>query len=157
MAKMNIYIPDELRARMDQAGDRNWSAMAQRAFELECHLVEVLMDTEDSVIQRLRASKAKEDDARREYGQRAGRQWAREGAEYSELRRVANVDSAEIHGSENAASNLAYLILDGDTSAVAERDLWEALWGATDTPPNAWVEGFTEGVWEVWEEVGEKI
>lgn len=34
MARMTVYIPDELKARMDEAGpDSNWSEIAQRAFE----------------------------------------------------------------------------------------------------------------------------
>ncbi len=34
MARMTIYIPDDLKARMDEAGENtNWSEIAQKAFE----------------------------------------------------------------------------------------------------------------------------
>lgn len=33
MSKVNVYVPDELRERMNAYPDVNWSDVAQRAFE----------------------------------------------------------------------------------------------------------------------------
>lgn len=41
MARVTVYVPDELKARMVAAGDLvNWSAEAQRAFEVVTSRVE---------------------------------------------------------------------------------------------------------------------
>ena len=39
MARMSIYVPDDLKGRMDRLSDRvNWSGVAQAAFETEIGL-----------------------------------------------------------------------------------------------------------------------
>ena len=38
MARMSIYAPDELKARMDAIETVNWSSIAQTAFEREIRL-----------------------------------------------------------------------------------------------------------------------
>ena len=91
MARVSIYVTDELKARMDKAGDLNWSAAAQRAFEIELSLArwKMVENEEAMVIERLRASKHREDEADRNAGREAGQEWARTAAEYGELKRVA--------------------------------------------------------------------
>jgi hypothetical protein len=158
MARVNVYIPDELKARMDRAGNLNWSATAQRAFEVEVHLKEVMMTTEDSVVARLRASKMRQDEVEMAAGRKAGQRWAREWAEYGELERVATYDD---HMGEDPAVLLACLIFDvpspGDLYQSDVQELWDRLRGRRDEPPSAWIEGFVEGATEVWGEVAEKI
>jgi hypothetical protein len=161
MAKINIYIPDELKARMDRAGERNWSAAAQRAFELECHLVEVLMDTDDSVVARLRASKAKEGEREQADGREAGQEWARTAAEWRELGRVATYVHWGVTQEEDYPTTLVQLIMGvGDRREIDagdERDLWRQLHDREEEPDPAWVEGFVEGAAEVWNEVADKV
>jgi hypothetical protein len=162
MAKrINIYVPDELKGRMDRVGDRNWSAAAQRAFEIECQLKEIMMGTEDSVVARLRASKAKEDEADLEFGRKAGQEWARTAAEYGELRRVAECDYWDQLNEDQRADTLACLILDAndarDLDQHSVRELWDHLHDRTDAPDPAWIEGFVAGAAEIWDEVADKI
>ncbi len=48
MPRVSIYVPGEMKARMDEAGDRaNWSGIAQRAFETELHHLEAVKDQVD--------------------------------------------------------------------------------------------------------------
>jgi muconolactone delta-isomerase len=161
MAHINIYIPDELKARMDKAGNRGWSAIAQRAFEDACNLVEVLMDTEDSVVARLRASKAEEDEELKAEGREAGRTWAREEADFRALKRVAIYEVWDTVQEEDLPDMLAALILKvkdlRDLDRHDARDLWEGLLGTGQTPDPAWIDGFVEGATEIWDKVANKI
>lgn len=161
MARIGIYIPDELKARMDQVEHVNWSATAQRAFEVEVNLKEVLMSTEDSVVARLRASKVKEDEAEQVAGRKIGQKWARDWAEYGELKRVATYQHWDETPEEVYPSQLLCLIFAVDDrreiDTSDERELWQLLLDREVEPEPAWVEGFVEGVGEVWDEVGDKI
>jgi hypothetical protein len=159
MAQINIYVPDELKARMDRAGSVNWSAAAQRAFDIECHLTEVMMTTEDSVVARLRASKVQEDEELKAEGRETGQRWAREHASFRVLKGVSEIswDGLPV---EAYGDHLAQLIL-GDEYPTAVGELWNELRGGYDDneeePDPAWIEGFVEGAAEVWNEVANKI
>jgi hypothetical protein len=155
MAKINIYVPDELEARMDRAGKRNWSAAAQRAFELECHLVEVLMDTEDSTIARLRASKAEWEATTEAAGRKAGQAWARDDADYDQLKRLATFDVDALND-DDRADRLGAL-LDCSEPGQWSAEVWENLTGSQEQPEWPWINGFIEGATEVWDEVADKV
>jgi hypothetical protein len=87
MAKLNIYVPDDLKARMDAVGDDvNWSEVARPAFQAAVandeHKKGQNMDT---AIERLRASKAESTQSDQSEGRSAGRIWAENNASYRVL------------------------------------------------------------------------
>jgi hypothetical protein len=163
MARVSIYVPDELKARMDRAGELNWSAAAQRAFEIELNQArwKMIENEEDRVIERLRASKAQEDQADRNAGHMFGEKWARSLAAYGELKRVATYEHWDETSEEDYPVQLACLIFDvpgpRDLDAADVRDLWERVWDRASEPPGAWIDGFITGATEVWNEVADKV
>ena len=173
MPKMNIYVPDEMKARMDAAEKRaNWSAIAQRAFDLELNHLEAITEIKSmtDVIARLRASKQKSAHASIADGRTAGRQWAMQRAEYSELKRVAALNAdllQEIYQEADLAARAIVteaIVDDRDeareilkrASDMAELfDVDEDILDATLTQD--WLAGFVEGVQAVWEEIADKL
>jgi hypothetical protein len=163
MAKVTIYVPDELKARMEAAEHLNWSAAAQRAFEVELNLArwKMVENEEEKVIERLRASKAREDETDRNYGRRCGQKWARNAAEYGELKRVATFQHWNETPEEDCAGTLVRLIMGVDDIREIDRsdkrDLWQQLHDGENEPDPAWIDGFVEGATEVWDEVADKV
>src|SRR5690349_21581725 len=97
MPKVNLYVSDDLKARMDDAGEAvNWSAVAQRAFReaIATHHIRKGGSGTDQVVERLRASKERYEDRQLAYGKRVGAKWAKTEAEYYEIIAVAefNID-----------------------------------------------------------------
>jgi hypothetical protein len=92
MTFSHLYVPDDLKARMDEAGQAvNWSAIAQQAFrEVVLNLaVRKETATMDDAVERLRVSKRSYVEAEREAGLEVGEVWATEHPEYGELLRIA--------------------------------------------------------------------
>jgi hypothetical protein len=90
MAKLNIYVPDDLKARMDAVGDNvNWSEVARPAFQAAVanheHRKGQNMTT---AIERLRASKTELMKRDQSEGGNAGRSWAENDAPYEILARL---------------------------------------------------------------------
>jgi hypothetical protein len=172
MAKVNIYVTEDLKRRMDQAEGVNWSPLACRAFEAK--LAELITqrgakDMQD-VIMRLRASAAKSSDEAHAVGLESGRAWAMGKAEAHELRRLATADDTFdwddyfVGGSGNGYGddeNLYFLIEPHSTGdRVAARDFWEAVGrgdieGVTSSPK--FLKGFVAGALEVWREVEDQL
>src|SRR5271166_4530430 len=104
MPRITLYVPNDLKAGMDEAGEAlNWSALAQRAFREAILNRSVRRSPKDmtSVVERLRASKERIEARDHEAGQAQGREWAETAAEYDELKRVAesDIDNADYGGS----------------------------------------------------------
>jgi hypothetical protein len=90
--RTTISIPASLKARMDAATEEiNWSAVAAHAFEARLAEIITKRGAKDmqEVIARLKASKAKSDDATQHEAEGAGRQWAMNQAEAIWLQRLA--------------------------------------------------------------------
>jgi hypothetical protein len=157
MPRITLYVPDDLKARMDQSGDDlNWSAITQRAIRGAIITLTLKRNPTDmnAVIERLRASKQLADEANNLSGKECGAAWARETAEYDQLHRVwgALLAAAEID-----VSSLHRLI---DPENELDRAEWQEFWechagGATLT--DAFAAGFAEGANEVFEEVKDKL
>jgi hypothetical protein len=162
MARVNVYVTDDLKARMDRAGDLNWSTAAQRAFEIEIQAQEWKMveNRIERTVERLRASKAQEDGELKAEGRKAGVEWANEDASFRVLRAVANFEwgsaPPEFYG-----YHLACLILNqkSPSDPAGAGELWDELCGGHMTedsgsePDPAWLEGFVDGAMTVWDEV----
>jgi len=92
MTFSHLYVPDDLKARLDETGQAvNWSAIAQHALrEVVLNLaVRKETATMDDAVERLRVSKRSYVEAEREAGLEVGEVWATEDPEYGELLRIA--------------------------------------------------------------------
>ena len=121
----------------------------------------------DDVIQRLRASDRRGKDQDYRAGAEAGREWAMQQAEASELRRLAQLrasvhDEAWVGSLEGdgprpfEASELFVFTINPETDGDRQiaRDFWAGKPGFEDAASvGAFVRGFAEGALEVWEAV----
>jgi hypothetical protein len=94
MPSINVYVSDDLKARMDRAAEGvNWSSVAQGAFERALASIPAMEGSKMSaVLERLKASKAEQVDSVAAAGFAAGRRWAENEADYLTLRRVGEYD-----------------------------------------------------------------
>jgi hypothetical protein len=88
MARISLYIPDELRARMDAAGSEiNWSDVARPALTAAIATFEHRKgQSMSTAIERLRASRQLSHQRDKDRGNRHGCVWAEKKAEYRALR-----------------------------------------------------------------------
>lgn len=175
MAKMTIYVPDDLKGRMDQAEGVNWSPLACRAFEGK--LAEIITqrgvrDMKD-VATRLRTSKQKSEDMYVKRGRLDGQDWAKNSAEAEELERLAAYDAAfasqSIRSFESVPNASAYgedehfvfvIRPDDDGERRAARDFWEELLSddaEVFTGQPAYIQAFADAALEVWNEVKDQL
>lgn len=155
MASLNVYLPDDLKKRMDAAGDLGWSRIAQAAFAemIARHRIREDQDM-SAVAERLRASKRSwEEEIKREYFE-LGADWARETAKYHEIKAVVNAEDA---------GEIMYGFFGGAKAYVeygeinAEREL-EAFFGFTSRDPEPIeLHAFADGVKSVWNEVAAEV
>jgi hypothetical protein len=96
MARVNIYVPDDLKRRMDEAEGVNWSPLACRAFEMK--LAEVSAKKKEKnmndVINRLKGSANKYNDEAYLEGKEHGRKWAEDHATTEELGSLEKLTSS---------------------------------------------------------------
>jgi hypothetical protein len=153
MARINIYVPDELKARMDSAGDTvNWSEVARPAIQAAVANFEHRKgQTMTTAIERLRASKAESAQASLSDGRAGGRQWAENHASYKELRRLMDHDLHQVDA-ESALRNAV--------DPKEELDYHEFLHstvGADNEYDDEYIEGFAKGAQEFFAEVYDKL
>ncbi|QKC83964.1 hypothetical protein [Mesorhizobium sp. NZP2077] len=159
MAKMSIYLPDELKERMDTRPTDNWSGIAQRAFEMQINSTLKGGSDMTAVIERLRASKEKIEEQQRPEWTKDGREWASERAQYDELARYGEIDVDQYDEPNELLRAMCvayYDELDIDGMQIAE--MCEMLTGSEDKRPTLnqliW---FVEGAQEVWEQVKDEV
>ena len=172
MPKISIYVPDEMKARMDEAGDRaNWSAIAQRAFGVELNHLQSVKEigSMTDVIERLRASKENSAQASIVDGRVAGRDWAKRAAEYDELKRVAALNAdmlIEFYEEPDAPRAIVMEAIIGDRDEARDvfrqRSDTAELFSVDEdmlevTLTQEWLAGFVEGAQAIWEEIADKI
>jgi hypothetical protein len=90
MARISLYIPDDLRTRMNAAGDEiNWSEVARPSLTAAVAAFEHEKGQNVSTaIERLRTSKQRFDQQEKISGYNDGKSWAENKAEYHELVRL---------------------------------------------------------------------
>jgi hypothetical protein len=156
MPNKTIYIADALAEKM-KAFDLKWSAIASQAFETAIKLERVKsVDTSDASIERLRASRDKDDERRKAEGIASGKNWALHKAEYSDIERVVNIDFEQIDAAESnadAAYLLAAAMLDEERPSVSDAIEQMEYFLGRKSPTIAEVRGFIEGVWDVYSQV----
>jgi hypothetical protein len=157
MPRVTLYVSDDLKARMDTAGEAvNWSAVAQRAF-LEAVLARaVRKDASDmtNVVERLRVSKERVEARDHAAGKARGAMWAKQDAEYDELQRVAEYDG-EL--SDEAGKDHTVLMSVIDPENEKDPRDWPDIWGQREAPTDAFIKGFIEGATEVFDEVADQL
>ena len=154
MAKMNLYIPDQMKSEMDAIGTGiNWSSVAQAAFDREISLRKWQKEpTMENVIERLRASKSEFAQGERELGIQHGRDWAMLRSDYDRLRRMAKIRFGQ--------TDAPYWRVADQALGIDESNRDDSFWFDHDTgefPSDEYVQAFVEGATEVWEQVSSKI
>lgn len=148
MARMNISVPDELKNRMDNAGNgENWSAIACTAFEIRLGEIAKLKQEKEmsDVIQRLRASKKSRQTEAFSLGEKLGYQWARDRAEFDELERVLDFEGDKVDAFDRFVTEGAY-------------DLWDSLCvEPEDIKRDGFLDGFIDGVTRLYNEVADAL
>lgn len=92
-SQMNISVPKGLKRRMDEVEESiSWSAVAAAAFQVKLGEIATRKETKRiaDVVQRLRASKITGGCELGRRGYEEGLRWAKNRAEYSQLRALAN-------------------------------------------------------------------
>ena len=156
MARVQVYVTDEMKARMDALRDRvNWSELAQAAFERGIAAAEMPEDPNiDQVIERLRASKAASWEINLKHARERGREWARKRASYDKLKTVSRLRLTEQGTYAHQFDRLTFEEDSGDMGGY----FYEICLPNNDPmPPDDYVEAFVEGVKDVWAQVGDKI
>ena len=156
MPRITVYVPDDLKARMDGAGDNlNWSAITQHAIRKAIATQTLSRNPTDmtNVLERLRASKQRGEEGSAASGRRCGAEWARRFAEYKELRRVwiAVRDGIDIN-----LDRLQRLI---DLDQEMDHHDWQSLRErcGEDRPDDAFAAGFAGAAHDVFEEVKDQL
>lgn len=174
MAKLNVYVPDDLKRRMDKVKEPvNWSSLACEAFERKLGEIAEKKKVKaiDDVVQRLRASKIEDVSDLQKQGHDDGVDWAKHRATARELRRLDKVvqDCRGIGKAFNVVGSSAYCSGDHFVMAVMGDEqfsredsyaFWETNAGRESEELQGeadYVCGFAEGALEVWNEVQDKI
>lgn len=161
MPRISVYVSDEMKARMDAAGESvNWSAAAQRAFDTALRETEwrLNMNEIEAAVERLKGSREKFSDLERQRGVTAGRDWGLREAEYPELKAIAEAyRSGEGRWDLEAVGATALFALGVDGENLADgalTDWWERVQGDhVERLTDEFAEGFAEGASQVWNEV----
>ena len=169
MARINLSIPDELKSKMDlQGGTANWSNVAQTAFEKELLMIEANQQVEnmDDVVSRLRASKMVSIEDVLPDAKEKGRNWAKQGAEYVQLKALGEAHWEGMEGGywrtagAVAISNHENESLD-DVDTHQSNDFWEEwidmTWRNDSDVADAAAGAFVEGAVEIWEEIKDQV
>jgi uncharacterized protein YukE len=151
MAKINLSIPDELKAQMDALPSRQWSQVAARAFWNEVKLQTLKGENMSEALERLRASKQQAADRDRAAGAIRGQEWAKSAASWDALRVVG----------ELAATPKVEVTFDMLAEALKEELEWDyeevlELFGRDKhamKPSDELVDGFVAGVSVIYAEV----
>lgn len=155
MARVSIYVPDDLRARMDRIGEAaNWSEVVRPAILSEVasreHRIGANMTT---VIERLRASKEKHLQETSKWGLEAGRAWATNKAEYADLVGVSQI----VKYSRNDWASASLRSAVDPEYSMRDQELFEYFNLEPKDVSEALLEAFIKGAQEAYEEVKDKL
>lgn len=145
MATINVFVPDTLRQRMDDAGEVDWSAIAQQAFD--GYLAQMAARTTSNgelsaASDRLHASKAAYEERERNAGYAFGYAWAKHRAQFRDLQTV--VDAPDYPSAADVVRT---------TRGFSQRDEF----GDTTFPSDEMWEGFVDGATALYNDVIDKI
>ena len=158
MARVSIYVSDELKARMAEVGDAlNWSDIARPAFEAAIadfnHRRGKSMMT---AIERLKASKQGYLEHSAKNGAKAGREWAQNTASFYELKQVSQIDLSHYEGDNSDISWAIHRATDPD-DLNAHDDMPQILFGDRTWPTEEWMVAWVRGAQEFFQEVEDQL
>jgi hypothetical protein len=161
MARVSIYVTDDLKKRMDATGDAiNWSNVAQPAFLAALATHEHRRGpTMQTAIERLKASKAQYEAKQSADGKEAGRLWAANTATYEDLVKVSKIDldGVLLDGVLlDAPSSMLFQALTDDGN-LTPNDVAENCFGEEAWPSEDYVVAFIEGAQEFFDEIQDEI
>jgi hypothetical protein len=153
MARMSIYVPDELKERMDAVDSVNWSAVAQSQFERELRLHPQLSENEmQATIERLKASKIAQTDEVIAKGAEAGKKWAMERASFLDLTHAGKqLDVPPWKSNSDSLRNFPDDLPSGDSFFLISSDY------ITLSSDKYFEHGFCLGALEVWKQVKDQL
>ena len=167
MSRITIYLPGDLRERIDAVDGVNWSRVAVAAFEAKLAGVASSKQQEDRkmTIQPLRASKLQGESADFNAGHSTGVQWASQRAEWQELVRCRDLDiGLLVDDQPGAAFGPEERFVEGLDPDNFDRSAADDFWGewfAEDYPNRApsyeFLRGFQVGAVEVLHEVEDEV
>ena len=167
MARQTIYIPENLKERMDAYKDEaNWSAIACKAFAVEISNISQRSRGDDmqATIDRLRADKAIHESEMYQCGVRLGRSWAQLGVTYSQLERIAECEDSFETDEQSAYSPGEVFFFYIEPAEAGDRHAAQQFWENVLDPEqmhrlrNAdFVDGFAESASQLFNEVYDKI
>ena len=140
MARVNISLPEDVRVRMSEAADMNWSGVCRVAIERELKVIEALVAEDRIEALRAKRDAAEEDEYQR--GREDGVNIDVQLVDWSELviaERLEN-DLGSFDNDEFAATALAEYG-DAESDLIEEYELHKAS--------TAYVRGFVEGLAEL--------
>ena len=149
MAKINLYVPDDLKVSMDRMGDSvNWSRIAQVAFSTAISAEEWKMqiDKIEAAVARLKATEVAALAQDELSGKTKGRKWAMERATLRNL----------IALTELFAYNRPVTLLDLDKINLCPNSDEFSEYNIK-RPSDAFVSGFAEGAYDFYVEVQDKV
>lgn len=165
MPKMTIYVPDDLKSRMDAAEAQepkpNWSALAQEAFGLECARADNRRKGAgkmNAMIERLRKSKERASNEEQVRGHAAGRAWAQGMAEFDELRRLkAGYGEGTGVVDDFFPKHVLEVIRDDGNESWDEVNHWWSAHADEEGASTMFAVGFVEGALEAFGEVEDQL
>lgn len=94
MATLNLYVPDALKAQMDEIEGRNWSAVAQEAFRTTVNQEKAKTMNTEAIAERIRKTSGT-NSALYKAGFAEGERWAATEAEADDLEVIERLDVDE--------------------------------------------------------------
>jgi len=162
--RTTISLPEDLKARMDAAAETvNWSAEAAKCFERVLGEIASRKATKElsDVVSRLRATRIDEEDETKAEGFQLGQKWAQHVATYRELERATAIDRNETLRMGEAwciADVVAFEISPRAADSGDSAEFWERAGISLDTANDVtFLEGFLDGVDEIWEQVSDRL
>lgn len=151
MAKVNVYVDDNLKERMEpHDGKLNWSRIAQEAFLVAIAGEEWKMQTDEieAAIERLKASATVDAIRDEKIGRDHGRKWAMNNASLRDLQTMMDMFSAKSGPSDwREFTDVDYSSNPGGVHR--EFEIWH--------PSSAYAQGFFDGAKEFFIEIQNRV
>jgi len=158
MARVSIYVPEEMKSRMDELEDAvNRSSVAQGAFDEEIKKRFWKKGSDmNAVVERLRASKVDYEKHEAERGYEEGVEWAKETATYGQLKKLAETDLGWDLKPHYEYGEMAKW-LDERLGLEAPESIFASFRDDGVYPSDEYAESFMNGAVEVWSEVAGQL
>lgn len=157
MAKVSIYVSEELRARMLEVGDQiNWSEIARPSFEQAIANYNHERNRDMSTtIERLKASKQQYVANAKNYGKKFGREWAANSACYIDLHNISKMDLNRYELCPGTIANAIEAVIDPECTYGGH--FTEITFKTDFMPSDDWLIAWVEGAQEVYSEVKDHL